>query len=538
MADCKRITGQDFKLMIAGAYQAFSRQHENINQLNVFPVPDGDTGTNMLKTLSAAARAIDGSQESEIGALSALAAKSALMGARGNSGVILSQIFRGLARGLDGKKEVCSAGLGKAFQYGVLYAYRAVARPVEGTILTVAKGIAKGAHHAVRSKLPITEILQAAIAAGNRELERTPELLPALKAAGVVDAGGKGLIVFLEGCLAGLGGQVKLEPPVAAQKRLAAESLSAAEAFEITRPYCTEFMVKHAQIGVNQARTKLQEMGDSLIVADGGDVLKVHVHTDNPGMVLSEAITWGSLHDIKIDHMADQHRSLFTEEPVGKPELELAVISVAAGGGLAGLMKQLGAAVTISGGQSMNPSVEEFVEAVKLNIAQRFIILPNNKNIVLAAAQVKKMFPDRIDVVPAVNAPQGLAALLAFKPEAPLEENLQRMLASIEKVREAAITQAVRDSKVDGLKVKEGEFLGIIGGKVRFHGQGLCEVLLKTAQAIAAADCEVISLYYGAEVKPAEAEQYADWLVKALPHLEAEVYDGGQPLYPLIISAE
>lgn len=538
MANYKRITGQDFKLMIAGAYQEFSRQHENINQLNVFPVPDGDTGTNMLKTLGAAARAVAGSGETGIGALSAAAAKNALMGARGNSGVILSQIFRGLARGLEGKKEADSAELGKAFQYGVLYAYRAVTKPVEGTILTVAKGIAKGAHHAVRSKLSIMEILQAAVTAGNRELAKTPELLPALKAAGVVDAGGKGLIVFLEGCLLGLGGQAEMPPPDAIGKTSLLKEAAPEEAFDLARPYCTEFMIKHAGIQVNRARKILQDLGDSLIVADGGDVLKVHVHTDNPGAVLSQAIGWGSLHDIKIDNMADQHRSLLIEEPPGEPDLELAVVSVAAGNGLADLMKQLGASVIIAGGQSMNPSVEEFVEAVRLNIARHYIVLPNNSNIVLAAAQVKKMFPGRIDIIPTVNAPQGLAALLAFRPEDSCEENVKRMAKSMENVKEAAITQAVRDSRVDGLTVKEGEFLGIIGGKVRFHGQELYGVLLETAQAISGTECEVISLYYGAAFTAAQTEAYAGRLAEDLPHLETEVYDGGQPYYHLIISVE
>lgn len=532
------ITGDDFKCMIAGAYNAFSLEHENINRLNVFPVPDGDTGTNMLRTLGAVARAVAEASETSIGALSKKAATSAIMGARGNSGVILSQIFRGLARGLEGKDTVCSAGLGKAFQYGVLYAYRSVSKPVEGTILTVAKGIAKGAHHAVRADLPIMEILKEAVAGGNRELARTPDLLPALKAAGVVDAGGRGLIVFLEGCIAGLGGDLPTTPEVTFEKSFKAAAKMPAEDFEITRPYCTEFMVKDSTVKAVEARKVLMEMGDSLVVADGGEILKIHIHTDNPGKVLAQGIFWGSLHDIKVDNMADQHRSLVIDEEAKDPELKVAVISVAAGEGLAEIMKGLGASIIISGGQSMNPSVEEFVDAINSNIAEKYIILPNNSNIVLAAAQVKKMLGDRVEIVPTVNTPQGLSVLMAFDPSLDIMESVNHMTEAMQGVREAAITQAVRDSKVDGVLVEEGAYLGVIGGKVKLYGDNINKVIVDTVKKISDDECEVVSLYYGKDIRTEDAEAFAEMLEDTFPDLEVEIYAGGQPHYHLLISVE
>lgn len=531
------ITGNDFKRMIAGAYSAFLLEHENINQLNVFPVPDGDTGTNMLRTLGAVARTVAEASEEGIGSLAKRAADSAIMGARGNSGVILSQIFRGLGRGLAGKHQVCSAGLGKAFQYGVLYAYRAVAKPVEGTILTVAKGIAKGAHRAVRDNLPISDILETAIAAGNKELERTPELLPALKAAGVVDAGGRGLIVFLQGCLQGLGGQYAMAD-TSFEMRFKSERIMPQPAFEIARPYCTEFMVKNTLVNIKEIRTMLSIMGDSLVLADGGEVIKVHIHTGHPGAVLEQAVGWGTLHDIKIDNMADQHRNILIEEISTPVKADMAIISIAAGDGLARIMKELGAAITISGGQSMNPAVEEFIDAVHQDIAEKYIILPNNSNIVLAAAQVKKLLGDQVEIVPTMNTPQGLAALVAYDPALAFAENIKKMTAAIQPIKEASLTKAVRDSKIGDTLVKAGAYIGVIGGKVKVHGQAVAEVLVDTVNLLADQYSEMVTLYYGAEVTELEAKEYANYLMEALPDLSVEVYEGGQPHYYFVISVE
>ncbi len=539
------IDGNDFRRMIAGAYSAFMREHEYINSLNVFPVPDGDTGTNMLLTLGAVAKAVAEAPDEGIGSLSRRSADSAIMGARGNSGVILSQLLRGIARGLSGKDKATSAEVGKAFQYGVLYAYRAVARPVEGTILTVAKGIAKGAHRAVRERVAFADILTEAIRAGQEELKRTPELLPALKAAGVVDAGGQGLIVFLAGCLEGLEG--RFSGPEADFGRTLTVPAMVAET-NIAHPYCTEFIVKRFTAGLNEVKRQLEQMGDSLVLAQGESVLKVHIHTAHPGAVLESAIAWGTLHDIKIDNMADQHRETTmqneplatfnaTAEPLAA-KAGLAVISVVSGDGLTDIMRQMGAGVIISGGQTMNPPVEEFMAAVHNGPAERYIILPNNKNIVLAAAQAKKLLGDRVAIIPTVNVPQGLAAVLAFDPERDLEANVALMTEAQAAVKSGSVTIAVRDSQVEGQTVPAGAYIGVIEGRVAVWADSLQGALTALVEYLAGPEAGMISLYYGAGLAESEAQALAGLLRATRSDIEVEVYSGGQPHYQFIVSVE
>lgn len=538
------IDGKDFRRMIAGAYSQFMREHEYINSMNVFPVPDGDTGTNMLLTLGAVAKAVGEAPDEGIGSLARRGADSAIMGARGNSGVILSQLLRGIARGLAGKDTATSAEVGKAFQYGVLYAYRAVARPVEGTILTVAKGIAKGTQRAVRERAEFADILTAAIAAGQEELKRTPELLPALKAAGVVDAGGQGLIVFLKGCLEGLEGRFS-GPEADFERTLTVTGMDAD--ISISHPYCTEFIVKKFAASLQEVKRQLEQMGESLVLAPGENILKVHIHTAHPGAVLESAIAWGTLHDIKIDNMADQRRKTIelgdvtpTLAPAATEEdrAKLAIVSVAAGEGLTAIMQQVGAGIIISGGQTMNPPVEEFMTAVHNGNAAQYIILPNNKNIVLAAAQAKKLLGEQVAIVPTTNVPQGLAAILAFDPESSLEANLERMTAAQAAVRSGSITTSVRDSSVDGQLVPEGSYIGVIDGSVVVYAGELASVLTKLVRHLATDDSSLVSLYYGAELTEAQAEDLAEILGNELPDIEVEVYSGGQPLYHFIVSVE
>lgn len=528
------ITGNDFRRMIVGAYQTFMREHEYINSLNVFPVPDGDTGTNMLLTLGAVARAVSEASDSDIGSLSKRAADSAIMGARGNSGVILSQIFRGIARGLTGKEQATSAEVGKAFQYGVLYAYRAVSKPVEGTILTVAKGIAKGAHQAVRDRLSFVEILTHAITAGELELEKTPELLPILKAAGVVDAGGKGLIVFLAGCLEGLGGEY-VGPEANVDRSLQLKFSTQVDA-DLVHPYCTEFLVKRASISTADVKKHLNHMGDSLVVAQGSDFLKVHIHTAHPGKILELATAWGTLHDIKIDNMADQHRQeveIIPEEGTG-----IVIISVAPGSGIAEIMSQMGAGIVIAGGQTMNPPVEDFVDAVHQGTGAKYIILPNNKNIILAAEQVKKLLGDRVEIVPTTNVPQGLAALVAFDAELDIKTNVERMVSRISEVTAAAVTTAVRDSEVNGRRVVAGKFIGVVGSQVMVDADDVDAALGEMVKLLLRPDHEIISLYYGADLVEGEAEALTESLRGDFPEMEIQLYFGGQSHYHFIISIE
>ena len=526
------IDGKDYRRMIAGAHKAFMRDHHYINSLNVFPVPDGDTGTNMLLTLSAVARAVEEAPESGIGPLAKRAADSAIMGARGNSGVILSQIFRGIAQGLAGKANATSAEVGKAFQYGVLYAYRAVSRPVEGTILSVAKGIAKGAHLAVREGSPFSDTLRAAIGAGREALRRTPEQLPVLKQAGVVDAGGQGLITFLSGCLEGLEGFGS--GPEADWDSTLTVTLAAEEEYDMAHPYCTEFIVKHCTMIRQEAQRLLLAQGDSLVLAEGDAVLKVHIHTAHPGAVLETALTWGTLHDIKIDNMADQHRRV--PASTAAPN-SVAVIAVASGKGFVDMMKKLGAHQVISGGQTMNPPVEEFIAAVHQGQAERYLILPNNKNIILAANQAMKLLGDRVEVIPTVNVPQGLAALMAFDSAKSLRDNALAMTSRMEAVRAAAITTAVRDSMVGDELVPAGRYIGVVGSQVLAHHTDLAQTLLQLVAVLVTPATEIISLYYGEDLIAAQAESLASQL-RERHSLEVEVYGGGQLLYPVIISLE
>ena len=529
------LSGNDFKRMASGAYNAFLREHRYINSLNVFPVPDGDTGTNMLLTLGAVARALSEAPDTGIGPVTKWAADSAIMGARGNSGVILAQIFRGIARGLAGKEEANSSEIAKAFQYGVLYAYRAVSRPVEGTILTVAKGIAKGARRAVRDQMAFADILSKAIEAGEKELARTPELLPVLKTAGVVDAGGQGLIVFLRGCLEGLVG-IYAAPESGFDADLTAVIPTAD--MDMAHPYCTEFIVKHCSIGVEEARQHLAGKGDSLVVAEGPELLKVHIHTAHPGSVLESAVTWGTLHAIKIDNMADQHRHTMAVQNCEEGKNGVAVISVAPGEGIARIMRQLGAAIIIAGGQTMNPPVEDFVTAIHSGKADKYMILPNNKNIILAAQQVKKLVGDRVEFLPTVNVPQGLAALMAFAPDDDIKTNIARMQTRLADVKAGSVTVAVRDCVVENQAVKAGSYIGLIENEVVVGAAGLEEALVRTVKLLAGTGGDIATLYYGADMTESAAGALADKVAAALPEVQVELYYGGQPHYPFYISIE
>lgn len=531
------LTGKDFRRMILGSYQTFLREHEGINSLNVFPVPDGDTGTNMLLTLKAVAQAVKDAPDSGIGFLSKRAADSAIMGARGNSGVILSQIFRGIARGLTGKEQATSSEVSKAFQYGVLYAYRAVSKPVEGTILTVAKGIAKGAHRAVRDGLEFMDVLSEAIEAGEAELKKTPELLPILKSAGVVDAGGKGLLVFLTGCLEGLGGAYTSPE---ANFDISLEAISSQQTeLDITHPYCTEFLVKHCSINTSEVRSHLISLGDSLVVAAGTDVMKVHIHTSRPGVVLESAMSWGTLHDIKIDNMADQHQQRHDFLEISPGHNEIVIISVAAGQGLADIMKQMGAGIIIMGGQTMNPPVEDFIDAVHRGSGGKYIILPNNKNILLAAAQAKKLLGDGVEIVPTTNAPQGLAALMAFDNTLSILENVEHMKVRSSEIKAAAVTRAVRDSMVEGRSVAAGKFIGVVDNKVIVDADDISTTLLAITKSMLDTEDEIVSLYYGAGLTAEEAAAFSDTLAAQLaPAVEVELYEGSQAHYYFIISIE
>lgn len=535
MNNSKVITGKQLKDMLLGAYHSFEKNFEAINDLNVFPVPDGDTGTNMMHTMASVAKAISAmSDEAEAGEIGAAAARSAIMGARGNSGVILSQLLRGIGKGVAGKKTLNNTEIGKAFQFGILYAYRSVSKPVEGTILTVARGMAKGAYNAVRGNVSLEEVLLEAIRSGKEELARTPELLPALKAAGVVDAGGQGLIVFFEGCLAGLRGQDCEVLPVTPRAKV---QIQKGEPLDLEYPYCTEFIVKDANVDKQTVSKALEGMGNSMIVAVVEDIVKVHIHTKHPGDALNMAQTWGTLHDIKIENMRDQHENrLFTAEDIQPVKHGVGVLTVAAGDGIAKVMHEMGAAEIISGGQSMNPPVEEFVNAIENGTCEQYIILPNNKNIVLAAEQVRKLLGNsKVAYVPTTNMAQGLSALLHFDATRSMDENTVIMTKEAKETASGSITVAVRDSVVNGIAIHEGDYLGILNDKIVCNGSSMEEVLQKM---LTDGDYELIILYYGTDVTEEQAEKLAAEVKELNDEWEVETFYGGQPLYPILLAME
>ena len=538
MVEVKEITGKQVKDMLLGAYHSFEKNFEAINDLNVFPVPDGDTGTNMMHTMASVARELSAmSDTAEAGEVGAAAARSAIMGARGNSGVILSQLLRGIGKGVAGKKTLNNTEIGKAFQFGILYAYRSVSKPVEGTILTVARGMAKGTYQAIRTaNVSLEDVLLQAIASGKEELAKTPDMLPALKAAGVVDAGGQGLIAFFEGCLAGLRGQDCQVLPVTAGKATA-RITNTAEPLDLEFPYCTEFIVKGANVDKKTVSEALQGFGNSMIVAVVEDIVKVHIHTKHPGDALNAAQQWGTLHDIKIENMRDQHENrLFTAEDIQPVKHGVGVLSVAAGDGIAKIMHEMGAAEIISGGQSMNPPVEDFVQAIENGTCEEYVILPNNKNIILAAEQVRKLLGNsKVSFVPSTNMAQGLAALLRFDATKSLDENTVVMTKGAKEANGGSVTVAVRDSVVNGLEVHEGDYLGILNDKIVCTGSSIAQVL---EQMLADGDYELISMYYGADLTADDAEELAAVVGAMNDDWEVETYYGGQPLYPILLAME
>ncbi|MDY6030041.1 MAG: DAK2 domain-containing protein [Acidaminococcaceae bacterium] len=532
------INGKQLKNMLLGAYHSFEKNYQLINDLNVFPVPDGDTGSNMMHTMASVAKALsEMSDESDVGEVGMTAGRAAIMGARGNSGVILSQLLRGIGKGVAGKKVINNNEIGKAFQFGILYAYRSVSKPVEGTILTVARGMAKGAYNAVRSSNNLENVLQEAIKVGKEELARTPELLPSLKAAGVVDAGGQGLIAFFEGCLSGLKGVdcavIEIPSGYVAKSSLQYKS----EPLDLEFPYCTEFIVKDAAVDKKTVTEALQGLGNSMIVAVVDDIVKIHIHTKNPGLALNAAQVWGTLHDIKIENMHDQHEHrLFTAEEPAAVKQGVGVLTVAAGDGIAKIMHELGAAEIISGGQSMNPPVGDFVKSIENGQCEQYIILPNNKNIILAAEQVRKLLGDsKVAYVPTTNLAQGLAALLRFDATKSMEENTVIMSREAKEAVSGSITVAVRDSVVNGIKVNEGDYLGIFNDKLVCSGSAVKDVL---DEMLRDSEYELISMYYGSELPDSEAEELAKFVQSNHEDTEVELFYGGQPLYPLLLVME
>ncbi|MEI7884651.1 MAG: DAK2 domain-containing protein [Clostridia bacterium] len=528
-------------LFLAGA-QNLIRNKELLNALNVFPVPDGDTGTNMGLTISAAVKEVKELQHATLNDLGKAMANGALMGARGNSGVILSQLFRGFCKVLEQQEELNSSILVEAFESAVHVAYKAVLKPVEGTILTVAKGAASGAKKAALETDDCKLILLGALKASEAMLARTPEMLPALARAGVVDAGGKGLCCILAGAYAALDESFVLEEDFfETTNKPSMDQMLLTDELEFH--YCTELFVKGSKLDELKIRKDLSAMGDSLLVVTGAGFAKVHVHTNNPGNVLEYLGELGSLHDIKIDNMAEQHSELQSKHPeveaVFKPEKDFGIVSVAAGKGLEEILGSMGVDEVIFGGQTMNPSTEDIVKAIKKLNARTVFVLPNNKNIILAAEQAKYLIEGcDVRVIPSKSFPQGMSALMAYIPGAEVEKNIKNMTAALAQVKSGELTFAVRESSYEDKKISEGDFLGLADGKIKTNSKDLSEAMFNLLVAMEAEHADLLTIYYGKDIDENTAEEMQAMINKQYPALEIELYQGGQPLYYYLLSLE
>ena len=548
------------KCFLAGA-KALEARKDYINELNVFPVPDGDTGTNMTMTIMAAVREINKITDVTVDNLCKAMSSGSLRGARGNSGVILSQIFRGFTKELKGLEYLEVTDLGNSIQHAADTAYKAVMKPKEGTILTVIKA---GAERSVELLMEgesrdMVAFAEEVAAYMEDTLKRTPDMLPVLKQAGVVDSGGEGLMTFVRGALAALQGkEVDLDiSGVDAKASPAITTGSSEDAADIKFGYCTEFiiMLERNQDKVEkELKAYLQDIGDCVVVVADDEIVKVHVHTNHPGLAFEKALTYGSLTSMKIDNMREEHQEKLIRdaETVAKQQAEEdqkeeepkehkadGFVVVSAGDGLSDIFKDLGADEVIEGGQTMNPSTEDILQAVEKVPADTVYILPNNGNIILAAEQARDLTEDKkVVVIPSTNIPQGIAAMINFMPGQPVEENTQQMTEEMGNVKSGQVTYAVRDTQMDGKEIKQGDYMGIADKKIVAVEKGLPEVTVELVEGMIDEESELISLYYGADVTEKDAEAVADLILKDHDDLEVEVQYGGQPVYSYFVSVE
>ncbi len=531
--------------MFAAGSSWLEKSVPDINAINVFPVPDGDTGTNMFLTMRAVIEEADRISDHSISAISKAMAQGALMGARGNSGVILSQFFRGLAKGFDGKESINGSDWAIALSEASRAAYKGLSQPVEGTMLTVIRDASKAAEEAARAKPnDITFVTEAAVEAAKDSVARTPFLLPVLLEAGVVDAGGQGIYVLLEGALRYLEGKVeemKYRRPqlVTADLPATAKTVQLAAEPEEAYGYCTNFLLEGHKLNPDKIRKKLEGKGQSIVVVGDEVTVRVHIHTYDPGSIIRYATSIGTLHQLQIQNMDDQHVGFLEMQKGRGPQLDIGVVAVAAGRGMREVFKSLGAAAIVPGGQTMNPSVQEILQTVELVPSQKIILLPNNKNIILAASQVHSLTSKEVTVVPTRTMPQGIAAIIAFNYEGGLEENVRAMEEVIATVKTVEITKAARSTQIKGLKVKKGQAIAIIDDEnLVAAGDNMTEVLFQAIDKAGIKSAEVVTLYYGANVEAPQAEQVTQEIRKKYPEKQVEMVSGGQPHYYYIVSLE
>ena len=551
------ITTSLFQEMVQAGATRLNKQAEYVNSLNVFPVPDGDTGTNMGMTIENGAKEVSDRSASTVGEAAGIFAKGLLMGARGNSGVITSQLFRGFSQSVKDKEELDGAALAAAFQSGVEVAYKAVMKPVEGTILTVSRGAAIGAKKKAESTNDAVEVMRAALEGAKTALAKTPDMLPVLKEVGVVDSGGQGLVFIYEGFLSALTGEFIASEEFQATPATMSEMINAEHhksvaghvaTEDIKFGYCTEIMVALKQgptyvkdFDYDEFRNYLNNLGDSLLVVNDDEIVKVHVHTEDPGLVMQEGLKYGSLVKVKVDNMRNQHEAqVEKEERQAKPveEKEYAIIAVVAGEGLADIFKAQGVDYIISGGQTMNPSTEDFVKAVEELNARNIIILQNNKNILMAAQSAAEVIDQPAAVVETKTIPQGLTSLLAFDESKSIEENYERMSASLGDVVSGSVTTAVRDTTIDGLEIHENDNLGMVDGKIVVSNPDMMETLEETFAHMLDEDSEIVTIYVGEDGSEELANELAQALAEKYEDVEVEIHQGGQPVYPYLFSVE
>ena len=539
------INGADFRRMIISAAAAIEKHKQALNELNVFPVPDGDTGTNMSMTINAAAADLRKAEDPELGEAAKIAASAMLRGARGNSGVILSLLMRGISTRLKGQTDCDGVLWAAALQEGVDAAYKAVMKPAEGTILTVARLAAAQAGKAAQENNFIEFVQEAAIGEAKTALADTVNQNPVLKKAGVVDAGGKGWLVALEAMMAALRGEDIIAPE-------AGEAVSVKDSADfsdfntedITFSYCTEFIIsRENQKDPQLLRQFLDQLGDSLVLVDDEEIIKVHVHTNDPGSALHEAVSYGSFVTVKIENMRLQHtEKVMTEQEkapkIAEPEKPLGVVSVCAGEGLADVFTNLGVDAIISGGQTMNPSTQDILEAVNTVPAETVFVLPNNKNIIMAAEQVNDLTPKNVVVIPSKTVPQGVTAMLNFNPEGSVAENTQALTDALGTVDTMQITYAARNSDFDGYDIHEGDYLALYGSQLFGTSRDIKVLLRSLAEKVRDDGKEYVTIYYGADVKEKHAQKTADLFADICPDADVNLLSGGQPVYYYLISAE
>lgn len=545
-----KINGKLFADMIIQGAQNLSNNADLVDSLNVYPVPDGDTGTNMNLTMTSGREEVENNLSKNIGELGKTFSKGLLMGARGNSGVILSQLFRGFCKNIESESEINSKLLAESFQAGVETAYKAVMKPVEGTILTVAKDAAQAAIEKANSTEDCIELMEYIIVKANESLENTPNLLAVLKEVGVVDSGGKGLLCVYEGFLKALKGE-KVEAKVAKLDK--DEFVHDEHDFhgvinteDIIYGYCTEMMVRFGKnkkaFDEQEFRQDMSQFGDSLLVVNDEEIVKVHVHTEYPGKVFNYGQQYGELIKLKVENMREQHREVIRKEQhTAKPKMETvetAIITISMGEGISEIFKSMGATHIISGGQTMNPSTEDIVKVIEQSKCKRAIILPNNKNILMASEQAASIVDAEAVVIPTKSIPQGISALFQYDVDATLEENKAQMADSVNNVKSGSLTYAVRDTKIDGVEIKKDAFMGLIEDKIVSSKSDRLTTVTELLNEMLAEDSEILTVIIGQDAEQAVTDNMINWIEERYPDVEVEVHEGGQPIYQYFFSVE